>query len=154
MAVNHTTAQVAAKSLCPRLTSGARNHLPLKTRQVLLLTAAFKLVTQLIKKGRLIALLFYPNPENRADSAIPNIASYLGKAQEFLCNSNNCCHSAARARTEHYWTNSILHTLLSPGENYVPLSKDGETEVEVKQCARGGREHCGRGAQASRVSAA
>lgn len=53
-----------------------------------MLTVTFRLFTQLIKKGRWIALAFYPNPENRADSAIPNIASCLGKAQEFLRNSN------------------------------------------------------------------
>lgn len=49
----------------------------------------------------------------------------------------------------HYWAKSSLHTLLSPGENYVPLSTDGETEVEVERCACDDREVCGRGRQRS-----
>lgn len=58
---------------------------------------------------------FYPNPENRADSAITSIASYSGEMHVLLCNGNNAAvlqHLPARARTARYVIN--ISPALSP----------------------------------------
>lgn len=57
------------------------NHLPLKTRQVLLLTVAFRTY----QRRGFSRWVFYPNPENRADPAGPSSASRQGGMHELLC---------------------------------------------------------------------